>query len=49
MYFNEILKTCGGKCADGYYLNDSLCVQCDNICLTCNLSSINCLTCNYSS
>ena len=35
------------KCQDKYYLNDGICLTCDNSCLNCYESSSNCTSCRF--
>ena len=33
------------SCSDGYYLNNSFCLNCDSNCLTCSGTATTCLSC----
>ncbi len=48
-YLNLILNTCSSYCVDGYFLNMTNCLQCDKSCLTCQITSLYCVSCNKSS
>ena len=48
-YLNPSLNTCNYYCGDGYFLNGTNCLSCDVTCLTCNLTSTSCHSCNITS
>lgn len=49
-YLNQISTyqlTCSSSCMDGYFASSSLsqCIPCSSLCLTCNITTSNCISC----